>query len=66
MSPLIHRLEIYKGCKINDCIDAIIQVSAGYSVNVMDPTINIGPIDNNNHRLNVKTEDGIVKSFSIG
>jgi hypothetical protein len=67
VSDLIHRLQIFRGLKVIDCIDRITQVGIGYSINVMDPSINIGPIDNDNHRLNVKTDsNGVIVKFTIG
>lgn len=38
-----------------------------YSVNIIDPEFNVGSIDNDESRLNVRTDkDGVIKSFSIG
>lgn len=69
MTPqaLLHTLLPFKGIRIVDCIDDITQAADGYTVNVMDPNFNIGPIDNDTRRLNVRTdESGRVTSFTIG
>ena len=67
MTEMMHRLEGFKGEPVEDCIDKISQVAFGYEINVMDPTVNIGPIDNENRRLNVKTNSsGIITGFTIG
>ena len=67
MTEMMHRLEMFRGEPVEDCIDKIGQVAFGYEINVMDPTVNIGPIDNDNRRLNVRTnQSGIITSFTIG
>ena len=66
----MHELEGYRGEKVNDCIDAITQLSKSHGIdkiNVMDPVYNLAPIDNDNHRLNIRTDaSGIILKFSIG
>lgn len=64
---LIAKLHSFKGKQIIDCIDAITALAAGYSVNVMDPEINNGSIDEEPRRLNVRTDkNSKITSFSIG
>lgn len=67
---LLSKLAIYKGCKVNDCIDAIESIAhaAGYSVGVLDPQFNTTPgIDNEGDRLNVRTDKRtVITSFTIG
>ena len=57
----------YKGRKIYQYIEEITRIAEGYEVNVMDPEFNMGPIDNESNRLNIKTDkNGKIKQFSIG
>lgn len=63
-------LQKYVGHAIIECADAIEAIAKRYrydKVNVIDPDFNIGSIDNDESRLNVRTNrDGVVISFSIG
>ena len=66
---LMSELQGYSGHAIIECADAIEKIAKRhrYSVNVIDPDFNIGSIDNDESRLNVRTNrDGVVISFSIG
>ena len=68
-SSLMADLQKCVGRPVNHCIDDIESVAHkhGYSVNIIDPEFNVGSIDNDDSRLNVRTDrDGKVKSFSIG
>jgi hypothetical protein len=68
-SSLMADLQKYVGHAIIECEDGIEQIAKrhGYSVNVIDPDFNVGSIDNDESRLNVRTNrDGVVFSFSIG
>jgi len=59
----------FVGYPVNTHIDAItaIAVRNKYSVNIIDPVFNPGSIDNDESRLNVRTDkDGKIVSFSIG
>lgn len=62
-------LNLFLGKQIIDCYDQIeaIAKSKGYSVNVMDPTVNNSNIDVNYQRLNVHVDDDSkIISFSVG
>lgn len=63
---LMAKLQPFKGKKLNDCIDAISALAKGYRVNVMDPEVNTGSIDNESDRLNVKTRGGVITAFTVG
>jgi hypothetical protein len=66
---LMHDLAPLKGKQIKDCADQIEAIAAKhhFSVNVMDPEINTGSIDNEPRRLNVRTDkDSVITSFTIG
>lgn len=68
-SSLMADLQTYIGHAIIECGDAIETIAARhkYSVNIIDPDYNVGSIDNDESRLNVRTNrDGVVISFSIG
>lgn len=68
-ASLMADLQAFVGRKLNDCIDKIQTLARGhrYSVNVIDPEFNIGSIDNDESRLNVRQDgEGIIKSFSVG
>jgi hypothetical protein len=71
MSPraLINRLYHFRGKQIIDCIDKIQTIAdlSGYTVNVMDPAFNVGPIDNDPYRLNIRTDgNSVITSFTVG
>ena len=71
MSHLGIMIDLYpfKGKKIIDCFKDVQQIARYYSltVNIMDPEINKINIDNEEDRLNVKTDaDGVILSFTIG
>lgn len=66
---LIAKLQPFKGSQIIDCIDQITSIAQAlkYSVNVMDPEFNGASIDNDDARLNVRTDkDSVITSFTIG
>jgi hypothetical protein len=68
-AALMAELQTYIGHAIIECADAIEKIAERhkYSLNVIDPDFNIGSIDNDESRLNVRTNrDGVVISFSIG
>lgn len=68
-ASLMADLQKYVGHAIIECADAIEAIAKHhrYSVNVIDPDFNPGSIDNDESRLNVRTNrDGVVISFSIG
>ena len=68
-SSLMADLQTYIGHAIIECADAIEKIAKRhrYSLNVIDPDFNVGSIDNDESRLNVRTNrDGVVISFSIG
>jgi hypothetical protein len=68
-SSLMADLQTYIGHAIIECADAIEKIAKAhrYSLNIIDPDFNIGSIDNDESRLNVRTNrDGVVISFSIG
>lgn len=68
-ASLMADLQSFVGRKLNDCIDKIATIATGhrYSVNIIDPEFNIGSIDNDESRLNVRQDkDGKIISFSIG
>lgn len=69
LASLMADLQRFVGRHIIDCIDQITAIAKQhrYSVNVIDPEFNVGSIDNDDSRLNVRTDkDSVVKSFSIG
>ncbi|QPF81689.1 hypothetical protein IC762_17860 [Bradyrhizobium genosp. L] len=71
MNPhaLIHKLAAFKGWQLIKAIDDIKSIvePLGYSVNVTGGLVNVGSIDNEPTRLNVRIDaDSIIKSFSIG
>jgi hypothetical protein len=67
VNDLIQALQPLKGKRASDCIDDITKIARGYVINVMDPLFNVGPIDNDPSRLNVRTdEDSRITSFTIG
>jgi hypothetical protein len=62
-------LQAFIGHAIIECADAIETIAKRhkYSVNVLDPEFNKGSIDNDESRLNVRTNRvGAIISFSIG
>ena len=66
---LMADLQKFVGKPINHCIDDLESVAHKhrYSVNIIDPQFNVGSIDNDDDRLNVRTDkDGKIISFSIG
>ena len=68
-SSLMADLQTFIGHAIIECADAIEKIAERhrYSVNVIDPEFNTRSIDNDESRLNVRTNrDGVVISFSIG
>lgn len=68
-ASLMADLQKYIGHAIIECADAIEKIAHlhRYSVNIIDPDYNRGSIDNDESRLNVRTNrDGTVISFSIG
>lgn len=59
----------YVGHAIIECSDAIEQIAKRnrYSVNIIDPDFNVRSIDNDESRLNVRTNRaGEIISFTIG
>jgi hypothetical protein len=59
----------FKGKRLTDCFRDINEIARDHSltVNVIDPYFNTGSIDENPHRLNVRTKnDGTIKSFTVG
>lgn len=64
----LEQLQAFKGKHIINAIDEIkTLVGPHYAVNVMDPLFNLGPIDHDPRRLNVRTdEDSRITSFTIG
>lgn len=66
---LIEKLQQFKGKRLIDCADAIISTATEmkFSVNVIDPEFNMGSIDEDPARLNVRTDaNSIITSFTIG
>jgi hypothetical protein len=66
---LIHKLETYKGKQLISAVDDIKELAKrmGYSVNIIDPEFNLGSIDNDYSRLNVRTDaNSVIRSFTIG
>jgi hypothetical protein len=59
----------FKGKPLTACFRDINEIARGHglTVNVMDPMFNTSSIDEEPHRLNVRTDkNGIIKSFTIG
>jgi hypothetical protein len=65
---LFSKLAVYKGCKLNDAIDAIESTAhgLGYSVLVRGPDAPPN-IDSAPKRLNVRQDErGVITGFTIG
>ena len=59
--------EKFIGRRIELCIDEITTLAKGKLINVMDPSFNKIEIDNDDNRLNVKTDiAGKIVDFTIG
>ena len=66
---LMDKLRPFTGKQLIECIDQIAAIAElmKYSVNVMDPEYNISSINEDYHRLNVRTDkDSLITSFTIG
>jgi len=64
----LNQLHAFKGKQIIDVIDEInTLVGPDVTVNIMDPLFNLGPIDHDPRRLNIRTDaDSRITSFSVG
>jgi hypothetical protein len=66
---IIEALQSCIGKQLIEAIDEVERIAAArrYSVNVIDPQFNVGSIDEDDRRLNVRTDNtSVITSFTIG